>query len=387
MHQPTLASIIISNYNYARFLGEAIDSALNQSYTNVEVIVVDDGSADDSREVIGSYGNRITSLLKENGGMASAWNTGFRASRGEVILFLDADDTLAAHTFEEAIEYFEDEKIVKVHWPVWEVDANNRKTGRLLPGEILPEGDWQEAVIAEGPDALVFPPIHGNAWSRRFLEKVFPIPEREFRQHSDTYLMTLAPVYGTIRKSSQPRGFYRMHGGNDFACLAADEKTERNLEVYDSRCAALRSCLERMGVAVDPQRWKDENSHYKWMKWQHLSAMEIKALVPHGSTFILVDEDNWGEKTGNSEIVGGRHSVPFLEHNGEYWGPPTDDATAISELERLRRDGATFIVFAWPGFWWMEYYSGFASHLRGNYRAVVENERVVVFNLNGGAAS
>src|SRR6266446_10892486 len=86
-----LASVIVNNYNYARFLREAIDSALDQTYRNTEVIVVDDGSTDGSREIIASYGDRIIPVLKENGGQNSALNAGFLLSRGNVMLVLDSD--------------------------------------------------------------------------------------------------------------------------------------------------------------------------------------------------------------------------------------------------------------------------------------------------------
>ena len=73
---PLCVSIIISNYNYGRFLSAAIDSALAQTYQTVEVIVVDDGSTDNSREVIESYGDRITALFQKNGKQAAALNYG-----------------------------------------------------------------------------------------------------------------------------------------------------------------------------------------------------------------------------------------------------------------------------------------------------------------------
>ena len=77
-----LVSIIVNNYNYERFVAQAIESALQQTYSPVEVIVVDDGSVDHSREIIQGYGGRIQPVLKENGGQASALNAGFAASRG-----------------------------------------------------------------------------------------------------------------------------------------------------------------------------------------------------------------------------------------------------------------------------------------------------------------
>ena len=104
---------------------------------------------------------------------------------------------------------------------------------------------------------------------------------------------------------------------------------------------------------------------------------DIAALIPPGESFILVDEDSWV----TDDELGGRRRIPFLERHGQYWGPPPEDSTAINELERMRTSGAGFLVFAWPAFWWLDYYSGFHRHLRSEYRCVLENERLVAFDL------
>ncbi|NER50667.1 MAG: glycosyltransferase [Symploca sp. SIO1A3] len=106
MSNNPLVSILINNYNYGRFLSEAIDSALKQSYSNIEVIVVDDGSTDNSQEVIKSYGEKIIPILKQNGGQASAFNAGFAASRGEIICFLDSDDLWKTDKVAEVVKTF-----------------------------------------------------------------------------------------------------------------------------------------------------------------------------------------------------------------------------------------------------------------------------------------
>src|SRR5919107_292807 len=81
-------SIVINNYNYDRFLGRAIESALDQSYTLVEVVVVDDGSTDGSRQVMRRYSDRVVTVEQPNGGQAAAINAGFAACHGDLVVFL-----------------------------------------------------------------------------------------------------------------------------------------------------------------------------------------------------------------------------------------------------------------------------------------------------------
>jgi SAM-dependent methyltransferase len=106
---------------------------------------------------------------------------------------------------------------------------------------------------------------------------------------------------------------------------------------------------------------------------------ELGRIVPSGDCFILVDQQQL-----QSVLGAGRRAVPFLERDGQYWGPPPDDSSAIGELERLRRVGAKFLIFAWPAFWWLDHYPGFRQHLVGHYRCILQNERLVAFDLRSG---
>ena len=115
-----------------------------------------------------------------------------------------------------------------------------------------------------------------------------------------------------------------------------------------------------------------------WLYEINLSLTEIAALVPVGEAFILVDERQWG----GGELLAGRRAIPFTERDGQYWGPPPDDETAIREVERLRAQGAHSIVFAWPAFWWLDYYPRFHRHLSATYNTALENDRLVAFLLN-----
>jgi glycosyl transferase-like sugar-binding protein len=113
-----------------------------------------------------------------------------------------------------------------------------------------------------------------------------------------------------------------------------------------------------------------------------LAREESERFIPQGETFILVDQDWWGKR-----FVGNRLAVPFLERDGQYWGLPADDETAIRELERLRRAGANWMVFGWPTFWWLDFYRGLQRHLSASYRMTLKNERLVIFDLRDHCAA
>ncbi len=101
-------SIVIPVYNGSNYLREAIDSALAQTYKNIEVIVVNDGSRDDGKteEISGSYGNRIRYLYKDNGGVATALNLGIREMTGEYFSWLSHDDFFSQNRIEEDMKLF-----------------------------------------------------------------------------------------------------------------------------------------------------------------------------------------------------------------------------------------------------------------------------------------
>jgi SAM-dependent methyltransferase len=109
--------------------------------------------------------------------------------------------------------------------------------------------------------------------------------------------------------------------------------------------------------------------------WLHC-IHDMARLIPSETPFILVDQEQL-----RNVIAVGRHAIPFLERDGQYWGPPPNDMTAILELERLHRSGARFIVFAWPAFWWLEYYAELHRHLHSEFRCVLQNDRLIVFDL------
>ncbi|MGH7801480.1 MAG: glycosyltransferase [Thermodesulfobacteriota bacterium] len=371
-----IASIIINNYNYGGFLKEAIDSALNQTYPNTEVIVVDDGSTDNSKDIIATYENRVIPVNKKNGGQGSTFNAGFEVSNGKVIYFLDSDDILLPTAVERSIPFFNNPEVVKVHWPLWIVDKGGKKTGDIKPTKALPEGDFSDVILKGGPTSCISSPTSGNAWDRRFLEKVFPVPEDVdyYKICADEYLYTLAPVFGKLKKISEPQGFYRLHGKNIYSGKSFSEKLQFELKGREQQCSVLSKILTKFGFSIELELWK-KNS---WFHRLDHAVKEISSIVPEGDTFILIDDDTWGAQ----EIFSDIHAIPFIEKEGYYIGPPDDDETAILELERLRIIGADFLIFGWSSFWWLEEFQIFKEYLRTKFKCVHEDDDIIVFDIH-----
>lgn len=202
-----LVSIIIDNYNYGRYLGAAIDSALAQTWRPLEVIVVDDGSTDNSAHVIERYRGRVQAILQPNGGQGAAYNAGFAASRGDWVLFLDSDDLLDADAIERMMALAERD-VSKVQGYLERIGPDGEPLGGTVPymahdGDVMPIA-WRFRQYAS-------PPGSGNLFRRRAIEPYFPLTAGAWRRSADTVPILLAAFHGRIATVVGPIGSYRLH--------------------------------------------------------------------------------------------------------------------------------------------------------------------------------
>src|SRR4029077_6741248 len=199
----------------------AIESALAQTHEKVRVIVVDDGSTDDSKDVLRGYEGRVEAVLKENGGHASAFNAGVARCKGDIVIFLDADDLLTPEGAARAARAFAaDENVVKVQSRMEVVDAEGRSTGLVKPPPHIPmpNGDVRREELSQ-PFDLPWVPTSANSFRLEAIQRIMPIPEREYRMCAERYLVHLVTLLGPVVSLDEVGAYYRVHGDNAYESL------------------------------------------------------------------------------------------------------------------------------------------------------------------------
>ena len=232
-----LVSILLTNYNYAAFLSDAIESCLRQTYDNLEIIICDDGSTDDSPRVLEQYRSldpRVMVLYQANGGQSLAMNAAFQRSTGEIICLLDADDTFMPDKVQQVISGFAaaPDSGMAVNRMV-RVDRARRYLGDVPLLSALASGWIRPFLSLSAPQVVSgLPPCSGLSLRRSVAAAIFPLPER-LTAYSDTLIQVLGPLITSIAAIEKPSSEYRVHGSNLAAVPEFTEERVRKLAVYE----------------------------------------------------------------------------------------------------------------------------------------------------------
>lgn len=263
-----LISIVITNHNYAEYLGAAIESAIDQDYLHTEVIVVDDGSDDDSISVINRFGDRIKPLLKEKGGQCSCLNAGFAASRGDAVMFLDADDILLPTAASLHARHLAGGAVKSCGY-MNVVDADGRCLGRRVPRQMARSGHYLRDTLRQGLDPVQTSFTSGHAWSRDFLKLVLPLPEDD-TIGPDGYLTAIDSLFGRLEFIQAPVVLYRRHGRNKGPSRFRFETSymKDRLARKRHRIRYAEEWMTRLGLEPDTRRLR-ELGDWRLLLMQH----------------------------------------------------------------------------------------------------------------------
>jgi glycosyltransferase involved in cell wall biosynthesis len=221
-----VVSIVTPSYNHAPFLEETLASVLEQDYPALEYVVVDDGSTDNSVEVIRRYADRLAWWTsQENAGQAAALNRGFAHTTGDFLAFVNSDDTLLPGAVSALVEAFGDDPDVLLAYG----DVRTRQNGRSIG--VLRARDWDpRQLVRTGANPV---PQQASMWRRRAWELAGPYDEESFFFFEYEFLVRLS-VHGRARRLDRTLATFRLHGASKTVqpSLAKAEDAVRVAETF-----------------------------------------------------------------------------------------------------------------------------------------------------------
>ena len=305
-------SVIIDNYNYASFLGQALDSVLAQSFSDFECLVVDDGSDDNSIEIIEQYtriDKRVRSVLKKNGGQTSAFSAGFARASGEIVAFLDSDDFWYPQKLEHIVAAHRSNRIVQHYL------APN---GQGIYRKIREDLNRRDALLTYGY-MYNHSPCSALSFTKECIAPFFPLqqPER-MRGYSDGCLLMLAMTRAEVCVLPDVLGYYRIHGKNMH--VDKTDKGPKSRKIFQAQREYVNLQLRHRGFSEIPF---SDTAYIASRLTRHASTLHKKkhlfvygteaagksvttVLVDMGlSVFAYVDSDaaKWGQDFSGKAVL------------------------------------------------------------------------------------
>jgi glycosyltransferase involved in cell wall biosynthesis len=417
-------SIGLPVYNGENYVREAIESILSQTFEDFELIISDNASTDQTEEICRSYAiqdERIRYFRnQENLGASSNYKRVFDLASGEFFKWAAHDDLCLPGFVSRCVEVLDhDPTVVLCYARTITIDSAGKfaKKWDARPefGSEVPHRRFREVFVPTETfpiwglirtNILRKTPLLGNypehdlplLTELSLYGRFYEIPEflflsREHKQRSVRTYDFRKPHEAVVWYDPKMSGkiifpAWRLFSEHIASINRAPLSLRERIPCYsimarwfkDHRQALLRDLIfAGARIPVIGQMLTKTHEKYlesKWLNQTKRAVKDLESIVAVKENFILVDEVGL-----DPDVFARWEIIPFPERDGNYSGPPPDDATAISELNRLRIEGADFIVFVWATFWWLDYYSEFNRHLRSKFRCVVENDRLVVFDL------
>jgi glycosyltransferase involved in cell wall biosynthesis len=299
-------TVLVDTYNSADFIEEAIDSVLAQEFPpeQLEIIVVDDGSADDTAHRVKKYGDRVQYFYKSNGGHASALNFGISRAAGEIVAFLDGDDYWLPGKLKSVA--FEFEKNPETGMVYHNFVYKQEPSQALRPADGL---TGFSGFLADDRNSLLnydLYPTATLAFRRSVLQRLLPIPDSLVVQ-ADAHLSACVVFIAPIKYIDKPLTVYRVHAGNLWN-WGGNTPSDYNILRRDptARGRMMRRVATTREIGVGVGHWLERNGfdinspdvRTFLMQWTLSSDAAEFALAPPGRLRFfrhLLDQSRYGE--------------------------------------------------------------------------------------------
>jgi lipopolysaccharide biosynthesis glycosyltransferase len=392
-------TIAIPTHNRSNFLVHSLNSVLSQSYSDFQIVILDNASTDETEEVVQSHKDpRIIYVRNDtNTGLFGNWNKALEINTSPYLCILPDDDLYLSGFIEEST----------VALDSYPTAAFSTCLARFIDADGVPLDLQDSKGIEEGlinGTEFLKRLIGGLGWkpnpaaimirssALKSVGHFIPFHSKQLLDFNlmlrlmagfDTVFLSRELVQVRIHDNQiKEREFKAIEGTKQLAMISEYiDVIAYLLNTRRVKDASFRRWLSERLITLNRERSKISlqlipSINLTWNEQQQIAAQDIADVIPQGDKFIYADRGMW-----IGETILKRHAIPFLEQNGQYWGIPPDDQSAIREVERMRQAGAKFIVFSSSVFWWFDHYRGFIDYLESKYPCKLRNERVVIFDL------
>ncbi|MBD2079350.1 glycosyltransferase family 2 protein [Leptolyngbya sp. FACHB-17] len=402
MVSKTKVTVAIPTYNRSDLLKVSLESVLNQDYPDFQVLILDNASTDNTEAIVRSFDDPRIIYVRHstNIGLLNNWNKAIELSNSSYLTILSDDDVLLPGFIDEFAKAFDEHPCVGlVAAPAKFIDQHSaplqvidRERSDEFPIGILSGIEYLHQIVS------------GRKWILRTSAVMFRIDALSvigsidaphaveicdlnlfLRIAAQFDFFFLSNELAQVRFHSEQCSMDSFHAAGGTGPLAVmAEKTDAIAYLLQSSRAAdanYRQWLAERLLHISLCRSELTTQHIpklnlSWSERLQIALQQITNIVPPQKQFILVDENQWGcEKRSDFQ------ALPFLEQEGQYWGAPQDSQTAIRELERMRYQGASFLVIGWTAFWWFDYFAEFRSYLNTKFPCTLKNSCLMVFDL------
>lgn len=277
LDHPTV-TVLITTYNYGHYIQDAIDSVIAQNFPgeDLEIIVIDDGSTDDTARRVERYGSRVRYFYKTNGGQASALNLGFAKANAEIVCLLDADDLFIAGKISRIVEAFgQDSRLGLVYHRMleWNCATNQFVEDKFcaISGTALANPERFEHYRTATTSCVSF--------RRCVLSPLLPIPE-SIRMNADCFLVALVPFLAPVKAIPEFLTTYRIHGANAYHADQSQNATDvrrRHLSIWERVITEMNGWLDAHGFTPDLPAVRSMRD-----RWTNLLERESFFIAPPG---------------------------------------------------------------------------------------------------------
>lgn len=280
MNADPQVTVLIDTYNSGHLIDRAIESALAQTYpaSRIEILIVDDGSTDCTAEVVQRYADRVRYIAKQNGGQASALNTGFRQAQGEIICLLDGDDVFYPDKVRLVVDAFRRNARVGIVYNEFEVIdlAGNKLQKPYRP--VYLSGNLESRTLL-GYGAFGWPSVAISL--RKSVIGDLQIPEEDFRLYTDYFLLSIVPLVTEVGLIETPLSAWVLHGDNNIFREPQKYAARANISIREYAANRLNkrfvTYLGRSDYGVDSARnlWGTSRARVYFQELMQIASAEV----------------------------------------------------------------------------------------------------------------